>query len=157
MAVDLTTNNVTVRQSIARVELFTDVSRVPASWLLVYHFEDGSYGDDGVLVGRTSFGSRRVERFFGNIQNTEIDDGSGNMATIAQIAAWIKAAGYVFRQEDIDAASQLQAKREAAKVAPPAQEVKIDSLAQEVKIDPPVQEEKILEKLPEDRPQRRRR
>jgi hypothetical protein len=103
MAEEVATINGVIKQSIARVELFTDAALPPNEWRIVYHFEDGAYVN-GALQGATTFGTRRVERRFGDIKNSEI---AGGM-TGAQIAALIQAGGYLFRQQDIDAAQAAQ-------------------------------------------------
>lgn len=105
MAVTLETATITIKQSIARVELFTDAAKAQADWSLVFHFEDGSYGASGELVGATQFGTRRVERAFGAIANDSITSTDGTLTvTVAQLADLIKQGGYKYRQEDIDAA-----------------------------------------------------
>lgn len=94
--------NATKKQSIVRVELFTDAKFIPPEWRLVIHFEDGLYDASGNLIGETQFGTRRVERRFGEIASESIT-ASGATVTIAQIADLIAAASYRFRQQDIEA------------------------------------------------------
>jgi hypothetical protein len=90
----------TRKQSIARVELFTDANKNPDDWTVIFHFEDGTYDDtSGTLIQSTQFGTRRVERRFGSIKNDLAAPG----VTIAQLAAMIKSVGYIYRQADIDA------------------------------------------------------
>ena len=82
MAEELESNiTVTRKQSIARVELFTEAALTPDDWRLVAHFEDGVYDSDGKLIGATKFGSRRIERRFGDINITV--NASGNADGIA--------------------------------------------------------------------------
>jgi hypothetical protein len=95
----------TKKQSIARVELFTDARFVPPDRRLVIHFEDGLYDLSGNLIGETQFGTRRVERSFGEIASESVT-ASGATVTIAQIADLIAAASYLFRQQDIDAETE---------------------------------------------------
>src|SRR5450756_1060909 len=83
----------TRKQSIARVELFTDAALAPDDWKLVIHFEDGLYDDAGALVGSTTFGTREVSRAFGDIKNTSIT-AAGATVTVAQLAAFIQAGAY---------------------------------------------------------------
>ncbi len=94
------------RQSIARIELFTDAALPPAEWRVVYHFEDGLYVYD-VLQGPTTFGTRRVERRFRTIKEDTIT-AAGVTVTVEQLAALLKAGGYLYRQADINAAAQQQ-------------------------------------------------
>lgn len=94
----------TKKQSIARVELFTDARFVPPEWRLVIHFEDGLYDASGSLIGETQFGTRRVDRRFGEIASESVT-ASGATVTIAQLADLIATASYRFRQQDIDAAT----------------------------------------------------
>ena len=112
MSVDLGPVSGSKKQSIARVELFTDAAVAPADWTLKFHFEDGNYDANGALTGPTVFGTKQVQRQFGAISGDTIDDGAGHTATVAQLAAWIKAARYKYRQADIDAAA---AEAQAAK------------------------------------------
>lgn len=101
MAEDLETNiTVMRRQSIARVELFTDAARDPSDWILRAHFEDGLYDDEGRLIGSATFGTRVVERRFGDIKDRTITAGKITI-TIAQLAALIQAGIYEFRADDI--------------------------------------------------------
>lgn len=91
---------ISTRESIARVELFTDAAKHPDDWELRAHFEVGAYTAHGNLVGPTTFGSRRVERKFGAIKNESIT-AAGVTVTIAQLAALIQAGVYAFRAADI--------------------------------------------------------
>lgn len=91
---------VTKKQSIARVELFTDAALDPSDWRLVAHFEDGVYDGAGKLLAPTQFGTRRVERRFGDIAPVMIE-AAGVSITIAQLAQLIQASIYQFRAEDI--------------------------------------------------------
>ncbi len=95
-------SNVTIstRESIARVELFTDAAKHPDDWELRAHFEVGAYTAQGQLIGPTTFGSHRVERKFGAIKNATVS-AAGVTVTIAQLAALIQAGVYAFRAEDI--------------------------------------------------------
>lgn len=93
---------VTKKQSIARVELFTDAALKPEDWRLVAHFEDGVYDADGKLLAPTQFGTRRIERRFGDIAPVIIK-AAGVEITIAQLAQLIQAGVYQFRAEDIAA------------------------------------------------------
>lgn len=103
MPVTLETATLSINQSIARIELYTDADRAQTAWELVYHFEDGSY-ENGVLKGKTTFGSRIVKRTFGSIAADTITTTDGTLTvTVAQIADLIKQAGYKYRQADIDA------------------------------------------------------
>ncbi len=106
MSVDLGSVSGTKKQSIARVELNTQAAIPQVRWSLVFHFEDGVYDASGALAGDTVFGTARVERLFGDVMNDVIDDGAGHTATVAQLAAWIKAAAYKYRQADVDAAAK---------------------------------------------------
>lgn len=101
MAEEIESNvTVTMKESIARVELFTDAAKHPDDWELRAHFEVGAYTAQGNLVGPTTFGSRRVERKFGAIKNETIN-AAGVTITIAQLAALIQAGVYAFRAADI--------------------------------------------------------
>lgn len=101
MAEELESNvTITTKESIARVELFTDAAKNPDDWELRAHFEIGAYTAQGNLVGATTFGSRRVERKFGAIKNESIT-AAGVTVTIAQLAALIQAGVYAFRAADI--------------------------------------------------------
>lgn len=102
MAEILAEVSATKKQSIARVELFTDASLIPPEWRLVIHFEDGLYDASGNLIGETQFGTLRVERRFGEIASESVT-ASGATVTIAQVADLIAAASYRFRQQDIEA------------------------------------------------------
>lgn len=82
------------QDTIARVELFTDAAIHPDDWRVVFHFENGPYDADGKPTGPAMFGSRRVERRFGDIKADP---------EVQTIVALIKAKGYAYRQEDIDA------------------------------------------------------
>lgn len=95
-------SNITVtrKQSIARVELFTDAALSPDDWRLRAHFEDGLYDGDGKLIGNTTFGTRVVERRFGDIKDRKITVGKLTV-TVAQLAALIQAGIYDFRADDI--------------------------------------------------------
>jgi hypothetical protein len=94
----------TRKQSIARVELFTDAVRPPDDWLLRIHFEDGLYEPGGALIANTSqFGTRVVERRFGEIKAVPLT-AAGATVTVEQLAALIAAGAYAFRAEDIAAA-----------------------------------------------------
>ena len=95
-------SNVTIstKESIARVELFTDAAKHPDDWELRAHFEVGAYTAQGILVGATSFGSRRVERKFGAIKDATVSAG-GVTITVAQLAQLIQAGVYQFRAEDV--------------------------------------------------------
>lgn len=105
MAETIETVSGEMKQSIARVELFTDATLKPEDWRLVAHFEDGLYSD-GVLVGNTVFGTRRVERKFGDIKDIRVK-AAGVDISIAQLAALIQAGIYKFRQDDIDNPIQI--------------------------------------------------
>ena len=101
MAEELESNiTVTRKQSIARVELFTEAALTPDDWRLVAHFEDGVYDSDGKLIGATKFGSRRIERRFGDIKDRKIAVGKLSV-TVAQLAQMIQSGVYQFRAEDI--------------------------------------------------------
>ncbi len=101
MAEDLESNIIVTRkQSIARVELFTDASRNPSDWIIRAHFEDGVYDEEGKLVGETKFGTRVVERKFGDVKDRQVTAGKTTI-TIAQLAALIQAGIYGFRADDI--------------------------------------------------------
>ncbi len=101
MAEEIETNvTISNKESIARVELFTDASRNPDDWELRAHFEVGAYTAQGGLIGPTTFGSRRVERMFGAIKKATVT-AAGVTVTIAQLAALIQAGVYQFRAEDI--------------------------------------------------------
>ena len=102
MAEIIGTETLTQKQSIARVELFTDARLTPDQWALTVHFEDGFYNEADELVGETQFGTRRVVRAFGAIKDTSIS-AAGATVTVAQLAALIQAACYQFRTEDIAA------------------------------------------------------
>jgi|GEM_PF-4497342 len=104
MPVSLGPVSATKKQSIARVELFTDAHLASDDWRLTAHFEDGLYDANGALIGQTQFGTREVTRRFGAIK-TESVSAAGATVTIAQLAALIAAASYAFRQQDIDAAA----------------------------------------------------
>lgn len=113
MAVEIASVSATQKQSIARVELFTDAALSPDQWRLVVHFEDGLYDADGKLTGPTQFGTRRIERAFGDIKAQSVT-AAGQTVTVAQLAALIQAAAYAFRAADIAAAVALaQANLEA--------------------------------------------
>jgi len=100
MAVDLKeVPIVTSRQSIARVELFTDAALPSDKWRLVVHYENGMYAD-GKLIGPTQFGVRRIDRAFGDIKATSVT-AAGVTVTIEQLASLIQTACYMFRAEDI--------------------------------------------------------
>lgn len=100
MAETIETVSGEMKQSIARLTLFTEAELSPEDWRLVAHFEDGFYVD-GRLVGPTNFGSRIVNRRFGDIKDMTIE-AAGVKINIAQLAALIQAGIYKFRQEDID-------------------------------------------------------
>lgn len=89
------------KDSIARVELFTDAAIAPDDWRVVFHFENAPYDADGKLIGPAIFGARRVERRFGDIKS--------DPEVVALVAA-IKVKGYAWRTADIAA-------EEAAKAA----------------------------------------
>jgi hypothetical protein len=91
----------TKRQSIARVELFTDAHLASDDWRLVVHFEDATYDENEALVpGTQVFGTRRVERRFGDIANDAIA-AAGATVTVAQLAALIAAGAYAYRAQDL--------------------------------------------------------
>jgi hypothetical protein len=109
MAVALETAQVTIKQSIARVELFTPAAFAPMDWTIKYYFENGPYDANDKLIGPTTFGTRDVSRKFGDIASMSFTTSDGTLtATGAQIADLIKQAGYVLRQADIDAAETAQ-------------------------------------------------
>jgi hypothetical protein len=89
----------TQKQSIARVELFTDANKNPDDWELVVHFEDGLYDQNGQLLQQLRFGSRTVRRRYGDIKNMVVSGG----ITVAQLAGLISVAAYALRAEDIAA------------------------------------------------------
>ena len=92
------------KESIARVELFTDSHLAPDDWLLVIRFETAEYDDDGALVpGSQRLSSRRVEARFGDIK----DDVIANGITVAQLAGLIQTKAYQMRAAAI-AAEELQ-------------------------------------------------
>lgn len=96
--------SLTVQQSIARVELFTEAAEAQANWRVVYHFEDGTYDATNKLVGKATFGTRRAERTFGAIQADSITTSDGKVTvTVAQLADLIKQAGYKYRAADVAA------------------------------------------------------
>lgn len=97
-----------MKQSIARVELFTDASRPQGDWWMTVHFEDGLYDAQDKLVGTTQFGSRRVERRFADMAAEEVTV-DGFTLTIGQVAKFIAAGSYKFRQQDIDRKSAAEA------------------------------------------------
>jgi hypothetical protein len=104
MAVTIAEPTGTKKQSIARVELFTDAHLAPGDRSLVVHFEDARYDAEGALIpGSQVFGTRRVDRRFGDIASASVT-AAGATVTVGQLAALISAAAYAFRQEDIDAA-----------------------------------------------------
>ena len=107
MAVDLASVSGTKKQSIARVELFTDASPAPDDWRMVFHFEDGFYDGAGKLIGATDFGTRRVERRFGDVKDVTLS-AAGSTATVAQLAALVSKGAYAFREEDIARSAVLQ-------------------------------------------------
>lgn len=110
MAEELESNiTVTRKQSIARVELFTDAAREPSDWILRAHFEDGLYDAEGKLIGSATFGTRVVERRFGDIKDRKIEVGKVSV-TVAQLAALIQAGIYDFRAEDIAAPNPMEEK-----------------------------------------------
>lgn len=93
----------TRKQSIARVELFTDANRAQDDWSLVIHFEDALYDAGDVLIpGTQQFGSRVVERRFGDIKADALT-AAGATVTVGQLAALIAAGGYTYRAADIAA------------------------------------------------------
>lgn len=98
MAVELEKVSGSLKQSIARVELFTDAALLPDDWRFVIHFEDGTYGADGKLLGSTRFGTRRVEARFGDIKNDVIANG----ITVAQVAGLIQIEAYALRAKQIN-------------------------------------------------------
>lgn len=98
----------TMKQSIARVELFTDAVRPQGDWWLTVHFEDGLYDASDTLVGTTQFGSRRVDRRFADMAVEEVTV-EGTTLTIAQIAQFVAAGSYKLRQQDIDRAAAAEA------------------------------------------------
>ena len=101
MAKELESNiTVTRKQSIARVELFTDAALDPSDWRLRAHFEDGVYDHNGALIGETKFGTRVVERRFGDIKDRKIT-AAKTTVTVAQLAALIQVGIYEFRADDI--------------------------------------------------------
>lgn len=101
MAIDLSQVTGTKRQSIARIEIFTDAALKPDDWQLVIHFEDTLVDADGNLLQSPQFGTRRVERRFGNIKDDQIALGAAAL-TVAQLAGMIQAAVYRYRKEDVD-------------------------------------------------------
>lgn len=92
---------VTQKETIARVELFTDAKSNPDDWTLFCHFETGLYDADGKLIGDTQFGTRVIRRAFGDIKN---------QPGIAALVEEIKSNCYQYRDEDIET-------EEAAKIA----------------------------------------
>lgn len=86
-----------IKQSIARVELFTDAELSPEDWRLVIHFEDGIYDETGKLLKPTQFGTRRVERRFGDIK----DDVITGSITVEQLAGLIQKQSYAYRAIDV--------------------------------------------------------
>lgn len=110
MAEELESNiTVTRKQSIARVELFTDAALKPEDWRLVAHFEDGVYDGEGQLLAPTQFGMRRIERRFGDIKDRKITVGKVTV-TVAQLAALIQSGIYDFRADDIAAPNPMEEK-----------------------------------------------
>lgn len=105
-----------MKQSIARVEMFTDASRKPEDRYLTVHFEDGLYDASDALVGVTKFGTRTVNRRFGDIAG-EVVEIPGVSVTIEQLAQLIAIASYRFRQIDIANEAVQAAEREAAQAA----------------------------------------
>lgn len=100
MSIVLKTISGTCKQSIARVELFTNAKLDPANWEIVIHFEDATYDDNGALMDTPLFGTRVIRRKFGDIQAASVTDGT-NTLTFSALASLIKAAGYQFRAEDV--------------------------------------------------------
>jgi hypothetical protein len=90
----------TYRESIARVELFVDVSLPMDSWRLVIYFETAPYDAAGNLTGPATFGSRRVERLFGDINSDP---------EVVAMVATIKNKAYAYRDENIAAGLALAA------------------------------------------------
>jgi hypothetical protein len=108
MPVELDEISATRKQSIARVELFTDAHLPPDDWRLTIHFEDALYDAQGAIVpGTQVFGTREVTRRFGDIKTQSVT-AAGVTATVAQLAALISGAAYTLRQEDIDAAAAAE-------------------------------------------------
>lgn len=101
MAETIGTISGSIKQSIATVELQTRATVAQKDWSITYTFEDGTYNADGSLNGEPDYGTRRVTRNFGDIANVSVSAG-GATATVAQIAALVKAAGYLFRKENVD-------------------------------------------------------
>lgn len=96
--------NVTLKQSIARIELFTDAALPSDDWRLVIHFEDGLYDAAGKLLQPTQFGTRMVTRRFGDIRT----DSAAPGISVAQLAAMIQSRAYAYRTQDIAAAQPPQ-------------------------------------------------
>src|SRR5215471_5465485 len=107
MAIDMGEVAGTHKQTIARVELYTDAVLARDDFRIVAYFEDGVYDDNDALQGSTRFGTAQVVRRLGDIKTQRIT-AAGVTVTCDQLADLIKAAIYQFRQEDIDNEEKTQ-------------------------------------------------
>jgi len=96
MAEDVVSVTGTVKQGIARIELFVDVSRVQDDWLVTVHFEDAFYdGTTGEPApGSAKFDTRIINRVWSQIK----DD-----PEVVAIADAMRDKIYEWRAEDIAA------------------------------------------------------
>jgi hypothetical protein len=105
----------TIKESIARVELYTDANLAPDDWQLVVHFEKATYDANGNMIGPSEFGSRRVAVRFGDVKDMKI---GSSTETIQQLAGKIQKACYQLRTQDIDREEAMKAKREQEQTPP---------------------------------------
>jgi hypothetical protein len=103
------TVNGTIKESVARVELYTDANLAPDDWQLVVYFEKATYDADGKIVGTSEFGSRRVPVRFGDVKDMKI---GSSTETVQQLAGKIQKVCYQIRAQDVDQQEAMKAKRE---------------------------------------------
>jgi hypothetical protein len=105
----------TIKESIARVELYTDANLAPDDWQLVVHFEKATYDANGNMIGPSEFGSRRVPFRFGDVKDMKI---GSSTETIQQLAGKIQKVCYQLRTQDIDREEAMKARREQEQTPP---------------------------------------
>lgn len=92
-------------EGIARVELWTDVSRKPQDWELRCYFEGYLADEDGKPYGAATFGQSKVgspaqfSRAFGAIAS-DTETINGKTVSIAELAAFVKAFCYRYLADE---------------------------------------------------------